>query len=267
MNDLAGISETNRKHLTRLHRHAQGLVDVAEAAEILDMGRTRTARLLAQFASQGWTRQIRRGLYLLIPLDVTSPDDWHEDPWILADRLFAPAYIAGWSACEHWEFTEQIFHDVAVFTASSIRERHVTIDDTEFALRKIPKTRFFGTQPVWRRDIPTKISDPTHTIIDVLDAPEWGGGIRHVTQVLRAYVSSKHYDEGLLIDYLKWVGNYAIAKRLGYLLETTHTGSDSLVKKLLPLLSKGYALLDPSVPAKGPYVARWNIRVNVRRIE
>ena len=267
MNNLAGISETNRRKLTLLHRHTRGLVGIDDAATILNMDRTPSAKLLARLASQGWARRIRRGLYLLIPLDATSPDDWREDPWILAHHLFEPAYIAGWSACEYWGFTEQIFHHVAVFTATPIRDRRVRIDGTEFILRAIPEARFFGTHSVWRQNTPVKISDPTHTIVDILDVPEWGGGIRHVVQMLTAYITSEHYDEELLVDYLARIGNYAASKRLGYLLETIGVGSSPLINRLHSMRSEGYALLDPGASPKGHYVARWHIRVNVERLE
>jgi len=106
MDNLAGISETHRRYLTQLHRHTNGLVDVEEAASLLGLDRLRAAKLLARLAAQGWARRLRRGLYLLIPLEATSPEDWSEDAWIVAARVFRPAYIAGWSACEHWGFTE-----------------------------------------------------------------------------------------------------------------------------------------------------------------
>lgn len=263
MNDLAGISETNRRYLTQLHRHTSGLVNVSEAARLLGMDRTKASKLLARLASQGWARRLRRGFYLLIPLEATSPDDWSIDPWIVADYLFRPAYIAGWSACEHWGFTEQIFRDVAVFTASGIRERSLTVDRTVYVLRKIPEELLFGTRAIWRGEARIDVSDPTRTIVDILDDPKWGGGVRHVTRVLEAYLASQHRDSNLLLDYLDRVGNYAVAKRLGYLLETLPGDHSSLINELQPLISEGYALLDPGAPSKGPFVARWNIRANV----
>ena len=35
-----------------------------------------------------------------------------QDPWILVPALFAPAYIGGRTAAEHWDLTEQIFRDI-----------------------------------------------------------------------------------------------------------------------------------------------------------
>jgi predicted transcriptional regulator of viral defense system len=107
MEELAGISEKNRRYITVLHRRTNGIVTVKEAAKLLDLDRKETAKMLAALANQGWVRRLRRGLYLLIPLEATSPEDWHADPWVVADHLFNPAYIAGWSACEHWGFTER----------------------------------------------------------------------------------------------------------------------------------------------------------------
>ena len=262
MSSLAGISESNRRYLTTLHRYAHGLVDVDEAAALLKLDRVRAAKLLAQLAAQGWLRRIRRGLYVLIPLEATSPEDWTEDPWIVAERVFRPCYIAGWSACEHWGLTEQIFRDVAVFTAAAIRQRREKIDQTVFALRKVAEPLIFGTRQVWRKTTSVPVSDPTRTVIDILDEPKWGGGIRHVTQIVEAYWSGDHRDETLIIEYLKRVDNAAAAKRLGYLLEVMGAGDAALIAQLQRSVTAGYARLDPSVPARGPFMARWNLQVN-----
>ena len=261
--NLAGISETNRRYLSQLHRHTKGLVDVDEAAKVLGLDQIRAAKLLAQLAAQGWARRLRRGLYLLIPLEATSPEDWSEDAWIVAERIFQPCYIAGWSACEYWGFTEQIFRDVVVFTASPIRERRLTVDQTVFVLRKLAKQLLFGTRTVWRKETRVQVSDPTRTVVDILDDPKWGGGIRHVAQIVDAYLASDHRDETLLLDYVERIGNAAAAKRLGYLLEVRGAIAPALIERLSALVTAGYALLDPTASSRGPFVAKWKVRVNV----
>ncbi len=265
MSALAGISESSRRQLTKLHRNTSGLLDVDEAATILGLDRVTTAKLLARWSAQGWARRLRRGLYLLIPLEAVSPDDWSADPWIIAERLFKPGYIAGWSACEHWGFTEQIFRDVAVFTAAPTRQRKLLVDQTTFALRKIPQSALFGLRPAWRTNVRVSVSDPTRTIVDILDDPRWGGGIRHVTEILDAYLNSEHRNEALLIEYIERLGNAAVAKRLGYLCEavTGQNGDQSFPDKLRRFVSSGYSLLDPAVAPRGSFVARWNLRINV----
>ena len=262
MNSSAGISESNRRQLSRLHRHAHGVVDVAETASLLKLDRVQAAKLLAHWAAQGWTRRLRRGLYLLIPLEANSPAEWSTDPWLVAVRLYEPGYIGGWSACEHWGFTEQVFNDIAVFTSAPIRERRLHIDQFTFAVRKRVKRLMFGTRTVWRSNTPVQVSDPTRTLLDVLDAPKWGGGIRHVAQICESYFASTHRDDKLLLSYLKRLHNAAIAKRLGYLLEMTQVES-ALVERLRRQVTTGYALLDPSAPARGRFFSRWRLRINV----
>ena len=33
-----------------------------------------------------------------------------EDPLVIAEKLFSPCYVGGWSAAEYWGITEQIFN-------------------------------------------------------------------------------------------------------------------------------------------------------------
>lgn len=263
MDNLMGISESNRRYLTQLHRHTNGLVDVDEAGRLLGLDSIQAAKLLAHWARQGWTRRLRRGLYLLVPLEATSPEDWSEDAWLVADRVFRPGYIAGWSAAEHWGFTEQLFQDVAVFTAAPIRVRQITIDQTNFVLHKIPERLLFGTRPVWRKGTPVQVSDPTHTVVDMLDNPKWGGGMRHIAQMISAYMTSEYKDEALLLNYLERVGNAAASKRLGYLLEARMDSHSSLIERLRPFITAGYTRLDPTVPPCGPHLSQWNVQINV----
>jgi len=263
MGELAGISEKNRRCITLLHRQTNGIVTVKDAASLLGLDRKETAKLLATLSNQGWVRRLRRGLYLLIPLEAASPKDWQADPWVVAEHLFKPAYIAGWSACEHWGFTEQIFLDIAVFTSSRIRERRMTIDQSTFVLKKISENQFFGTQNVWRDNSRINISDPSRTMVDILDDPKWGGGMRHVIQIINNYLDSEHLDGDLLMDYITRIGNSSPAKRLGFILEMRRREKKELLDKLMPLITTGYVLLDPTIPSTGPYISRWKVRANL----
>ena len=41
--------------------------------------------------------RVRRGLYVSVPLESRTADVPLEDPWLIAERLFAPCYIGGWA--------------------------------------------------------------------------------------------------------------------------------------------------------------------------
>ena len=105
-----GISEKNRRLLTTLYRSVTGPFSVEEAAASLPFSLLRTHRFLAYLAERGWLVRIRQGLYAPIPLDTFEPGEWREDPWTIATKIYGPSYyIGGWTACEHWNLTEQIF--------------------------------------------------------------------------------------------------------------------------------------------------------------
>lgn len=77
----------------------------------------------------------------------------------------------------------------------------------------------FGLKPVWRGQVKVSVSDPSRTILDVLNDPLLGGGLRSTVDFLTNYLKSDKRDLDLLIDYADRLGNGAVFKRLGFLLE------------------------------------------------
>jgi predicted transcriptional regulator of viral defense system len=258
----AGISKQNRVHLERLHRLG-GAFGIDDAAEALQLSHARASRLLGYLARRGWLSRIRRGLYVAVPLDARQAGEWREDAWVVADRVFSPCYIGGWSACEYWDLTEQLFRTVLVVTAKRVRERDLEIQGLPFHLTVRSEDALFGTTEVWRGHSRVTVSDPSRTLVDVLDDPRLGGGIRTVADILREYVSSKHRNDDLVIEYGDRLANHAVFKRLGYLLEELGVDADVLVAACRSRRSAGLVALDPSVKARGRILRRWGLRINV----
>jgi predicted transcriptional regulator of viral defense system len=236
---------------------------VADAARVLDLDLDRTRRLLGYLARRGWLSRIRRGLYVAVPLDTRRPGEWVEDPWVVAQRVFDPCYIGGWTACEHWELTEQLFRTVLVVTAKRVRDREPVLQGLPYRVTVRAANKLFGTRPVWRDQVRVQVSDPSRTMIDLLDDPTLGGGIRTVADILSEYFRSEHRNDTLLVDYGDRLGNRAVFKRLGLLLEHLGVDASELEESCLDRRSSGLVALDPSVGAKGRIVRRWGVRVNV----
>lgn len=262
-----GISRRNRKYLQELHRQAAGAFSVGQGADILGIDRAQAARLLGYLARRGWLSRVRRGLYVAVPLDARQSGEWVEDAWVIADRVFSPCYIGGWSACEHWDLTEQVFRTVLVVTAKRVRDRHVEMQGIPFHLTVRPKMALFGTVQVWRAQARVAVSDPSRTIVDVLDDPRLGGGIRTIFDVLGEYMASEHRNDQLLVAYGDRLDNRAIFKRLGYLIERLEIEAPELVEACRERQSAGLVSLDPSVKTRGQIVRRWGLRANVALAE
>lgn len=259
----AGISQKNRLLLEELHRRTSGAFDVLEASRILDMERDEAGQLLIYLARRGWLSRLRRGLYVAVPLDARRSGEWAEDPWVVAERIFSPCYIGGWSACAYWDLTEQVFRTILVVTARRVRHRDVVIQGIPFHLTVRKNDAMFGTPLVWRGQTRVPVSDPTRTIVDVLDDPRLGGGIRTVADVLDEYLRSEHRNDQLLVQYGDRLGNRAVFKRLGYLLEASAADAAELVESCLTRRSSGLVALDPSAKTSGHIKRRWGLRINV----
>jgi predicted transcriptional regulator of viral defense system len=261
---MKGLGPENRERLMVLHRALPGPFTAEDAAMALEVPRDEAARITGYLASKGWLSRIRRGLFTVVPLEAQVPEEWRADPWLVAARVFAPCYIGGWSACEHWGLTEQLFRSVLVVSAVRQRSATMTVQGTEFRVATRQPDALFGTRSVWRGRERVEVSDPTKTIVDVLDDPSIGGGIRTVADVLREYVSGGFRDSELLVTYADQLGNRTVFKRLGYLLETLDLGPIDLIETCLSRRSAGLAKLDPSIRSDGRITKRWGLRINAQ---
>lgn len=253
--------------ISRLQRESRGSLRIEDVPNILGISRLAAKKLLYQLSRQGWIVRLKRGRYLLLPLEAISSGQWSRDPWIIATLVYSPCYVGGWSACEYWGFTEQMFRETVVYTTQILRQRQQEILGNTLRLRAIKKTRFFGTKAVWRDEIKTLVSDPEKTIVDLLDEPTLGGGFRQVTNVLREYFKFSNRQTAKLLDYIDLYGNKAVNKRLGYLCELYFPNEQKLIAGCLKRVSKGYSKLDPSGPTKGRYLRRWALRINHEETE
>ncbi|MBI4728895.1 MAG: type IV toxin-antitoxin system AbiEi family antitoxin domain-containing protein [Acidobacteria bacterium] len=237
---------------------------MSDAAGLLGLDEPHTRRLLAYLARRGWLARVRRGLYTPVPLDANVPGQWSEDPWLAATVAFAPCYIGGWSALEHWGLTEQLFRTLLVFTTRRLRHRTQALQAASVRLKVVRPDKLFGTVAVWRHQTRVAVSDASRTIIDALDDPSVGGGMRHVaTAVAEYFGSEEHRNDALLVEYGDRVGNRAVFKRLGYLLESLKVLAPDLLAECRKRRSAGLSVFDPGVEGKGRIVKRWGLRVNV----
>jgi predicted transcriptional regulator of viral defense system len=254
-----GRSRT-RERLGRLLREGGEVLTVENTARILSVTNEDAAKALARWRKQGWLSRIKRGLYVPVPVQSIGTDRALEDAWIVIPDLFGPAYIGGWSAAEHWDLTEQIFRDICVFTTRPVARRHQVIHNVPFVVTHIAPDHQFGTKTVWKNQTKLSVSDPTRTIVDMLSSPWAGGGIQHVVDCFEQYLKSSHFRAEQLIDYAERLGNAAVFKRLGFLVERLLGADHVLVAACKARLSKGNAQLDPAL--KGDtLVTRWRLFV------
>ena len=246
-----------REKIANVLRDAGDLVTIEDAAQSLDVSRQEAAKTLWRWTQQGWFRHVRRGLYVPIPPDLPLQAQVLPEPWILVPALFDPGYVGGWSAAEYWDLTEQIFLSVLVCTASSSKPREQRIQGTTFILKRVKPDKMFGTRPVWIGKAKVQVSDVHRTLVDMLDEPRIGGGIRHVFDCLQAYLYGEQADLSKLAEYADRLGNGAVFKRLGFLFSRLGVDEQTL-DVCRSRLTAGNAQLDPSTPSRR-LVKRWRL--------
>lgn len=259
---MAGISASGRAELGRVLGHGATLVTVDSAAAALAVDRSAAARRLARWAEQGWLRRVRRDLYLPVPVDAATPGAWGADPLFVADAVWAPCYFTGWTTANHWGLTEQVFRTTVLKTTQRVRQSHQTLVDNDYLLAHTSaESLSWGVRREWRQERRINLADPSRTVVDTLDNPRLGGGIRLAAEYLAAYLEGG--DPHLLLDYAERIGNQAVFKRLGFLVEQLSVDADELVRACQDQLSEGFPLLDPSHPPTGSRSQRWRLVVNV----
>ena len=175
----------------------------------------------------------------------------------------APQARTGWTAAGHWSLTEQVFRTTIVKTARRVRVAEVRLLDADYLLTHVPEDQMaWGVESIWHEEVRLHIADPARTVVDILDAPHIGGGIRHAAEILDTYLDE--HDALRLVEYAERLGNRAVFKRLGYLIEALGRDEPELISECKARLSTGLALLDPDGPPDGPRVPAWGIRANVR---
>jgi predicted transcriptional regulator of viral defense system len=244
-----GLSASSREQLSRVLRDGPSVVTPSTAAAALGMPTEVAARRLASWSRSGWLARVRRGAYVPVPIESESSDIALDDPWAVANAMFAPCYVGGWSAAEHWGLTEQIFRSICVMTSTRPRERKLVLRKAQFELHTVPATEFYGLKPVWRGGTRVQVSDPARTLVDMLADPALGGGIRHVAEMLASLLKDLPKEANKLIAYATQLGVGAVFKRLGYLLQRDHPDQARMIEACRAHLSSGYAKLDPALPA------------------
>lgn len=249
----------SRARLSAVLQASKDLVSIADVMKTLAMDRQAAAKILSRWKEQGWLKRVGRGLYAPIPLDAAGTEQVLKDPWVLVPALFAPCYIGGWTAAEHWDLTEQLFRSVFVFTARPFRNRESTAQGVTFRLKRISEDALFGLKTIWRGQTRISIADKHRTVVDLLADPATGGGIRHVARCLQNYLRSSDADTKTIIRYAEQLGNGAVFKRLGFL-ASQMPGLEELAEACRERLTAGNAKLDPAISCRR-LVKAWRLWV------
>ena len=261
---LLGLSRQERELVSYFFANEKITISASDVVEIRNCSRITANKILNRLARKGWLQRMKRGVYVLVPLSSLSATPVVEESWTFTTTIFKPAYISGWSAAEHWDFTEQIFNSISLVTQQFQRSSIQVIGGVKCRVWVKKPDAFFGLKTIWFGSNKVEVANPSRLIIDILDKPDFGGGGRHTLDVVRSYWNSEHHNAEQILDYGIKYGIGTVMKRLGFLAEEFKAPvSKSWLKKCNDKISSGISNLDPKSPKKGKISSKWNLRINL----
>jgi predicted transcriptional regulator of viral defense system len=259
MSTLAGIGKSSRIKLSRVLERYPNLFSAAEVAELLKIPSNEANRVLARWHESGWVARVKRGLYSPVSLDTGVSTLTMEEPFLVADAIYGPGYIGGFSAIKHWDLTEQIIETVYYFTTKQVKDRHPSHGMIHFRLKTVKPGKVFGVKPIWIGSKKINVSDPTKTIVDIINDPKLVGGMSIVYDIFKEYSDSEYCDYKKLLDYCRQMENKTIFKRLGFMIETKFNVIPEALTGLEEHISSGYSMFDPLVK-NTHIIEKWKLK-------
>lgn len=259
---LKTVGSRTAQLMTALYESGQTTFTHADVESITGLPPASARSLIRHAVARGVVSRLEPGLFVLVPPELGRATEFAGNPYIIARQLAAAAeyFISHASAMElHRMVTQPQF---VIFTSTTKRLRKRTIHGTEFRFVLVRHKDVFGVTTHWiSKQESVKISDIERTVIDGLHLPAYCGGITEVAKGL--WMRRQDLKPVRLIDYALRLGVGAVVRRLGYLLDFYQIAAPEDLDRLRSSLSATYAVLDPMLPAEGPYVSSWRLRLNV----
>ena len=141
-----------------------------------------------------------------------------------------------------------------------MKERNPIYGSIKFKIKTIKENRIFGTKTIWYGSKKVNVSDPTKTIVDILDDPKLVGGMSVVYDIFNEYVESKYCDFKMLLNYSERMNNKTILKRLGFMIDVKFNKIPEEFLDIKDDISSGYSNFDPIVNGN-LFVEKWKLKV------
>ena len=223
---------------------------------LFNLDQYQTRRLLDRMEQAGLAQRVERGKFILLGL---TPEKTLANPLFIGCHLATPSYISFWSALHFHGFTEQAPR--SVFAAVTRQKKRVEFHGTRFQFVALRPASFFGYRRESLADLPVTVADEPKSILDSLALPQYAGGIVEAAKALQVALREGRIELPILVEYAMRLRNASLASRLGYLLDLLGQPADGLAA------SKGPLKLAPQRAARGRFVRRWQVYVNVETDE
>jgi predicted transcriptional regulator of viral defense system len=178
-----------------------------------------TSAVLKQHVAAGRLVHVRREIYARVP-EGELAGQFQVDPYLVASRLAKDAVIAYHAALQLLGKAHSISSNVNYLTAK--RAKPFAFQGTHFiptlvptVLRSLPDFGG-GIREEVRNGVNLRVTNYERTLVDVLDAPDYGGGWE---EIWRSLESIEFFNLDFVVEYALKLNSALTIARVGFFLE------------------------------------------------
>jgi predicted transcriptional regulator of viral defense system len=249
-------------------RFAFTVEEARELADPIGVADSYLAVLLHRLERAGWVRRVKRGTYLLAA-GLGFPE---AHPFAVGMALIRPSAVSGWSALNHHGLTEQVPRVITLTTPKRVVTPAMRgavraaassweVGEQRYEIVSVVPAHFFGDEEVWVGDARVRVFDRERALLDCFALPSRFGGLAEGLGILEQHAHELEADR--LVRHATRYGKVAVAKRVGWALESLGRIGTPAVESLQALPMRGVRALDPARIPRGSRNKRWGLIENL----
>ena len=213
--------------------------------ELIGKDNAYTWLVVHRLKQEGLIKKIERNKYTV-----------HDDPLLVASNLAWPSYISCWAAVRYHNLTEQLPNVIHVVTTRARKRRKIEFGHARIVFIRTRPSILFGYEKIRLGGLEGFMAEPEKALIDSAFFRQIS--FSEIADMVKTNLNS--IDAEKLVRHALKIGNSALAKRFGFLLEHLEAGAYGKLRKFV---GKSYTKLDYAQLRDGKKSERWMVIDNV----
>jgi predicted transcriptional regulator of viral defense system len=220
--------------------------------------------LLIYHKNSGRIRQVRRGLFAVVPV-AQRHKEFQVNPYLITGRITEDSILGYHTAMDLHGFAYSVFNHFYYLTYKQIRS--FEFQGNAFYALKFPKKLLaigkedFATTTVNREGLDIKVTTIERTLVDSLHHPEYAGGWE---EIWRSFSMITVLQLDKVIEYALLLDNATTVAKVGFFLEQHQEQfkiTEEHLQKLAAKIPTHKHYLERGKRTSGKFIKRWNLIV------
>lgn len=251
------MSNLEQQLYFNLGEKEQRVFTLKDITNILNISLQHARKLASNMVKKNVVKRVKPGLFVRIPESVILDKHlYKEDAVLIAARSSEESFLSHYTALSIYGLAER--YVTRVYVTTSHHQRDIIYHDVHIKFITVLPNRFFGFKRIEYSNEKVNVSDQERTILDIINRPRYAGGWSEMISCLK---NLENVDWSNLLSYIKRLGNKALARRVGYIMD--HLENVSIPTKIKDDIKKysGRNIYYFDSTKKGVFETEWNLIV------